>query len=90
MPPVRSVRPALVYRIPRIHEGDVLLVDGAGAIGIEEVESLLDLSDLILSKSVLRHFVCVGMIELLRFGVSNEEFFLELPNLDFQSVVISK
>ena len=42
-PPVRSVRPALVYRIPRIHEGDVLLVDGAGAIEVVLVEEGHDL-----------------------------------------------
>ena len=40
---VRSVRPALVYRIPRIHEGDVLLVDGAGAIEVVLVEEGHDL-----------------------------------------------
>ena len=43
VPPVRSVRPALVYRIPRIYEGDVLLVDGAGAIEVVLVEEGHDL-----------------------------------------------
>ena len=39
-------------------QGDLELVDvdGAGAIGIEEVESLLDLLNLVLGKSVLGHF----------------------------------
>ena len=35
-------------------------VDGAGAIGIEEVESLLDLLNLVLGKSVLGHFCFCG------------------------------
>ena len=37
------VRPALDYRIPRIHEGDVLLVDGAGAIEVVLIEEGHDL-----------------------------------------------
>ena len=43
-------------------QGDLELVDvdGAGAIGIEEVESLLDLLNLVLGKSVLGHFCFCG------------------------------